>query len=73
MSWEGHEQWAAKLHSETFLLLWTNGYLRYKAVENQALKLSFIKCKMFIFYPIKISQCVQIICTTMVLKAVQNK
>lgn len=49
MSWEGHKQRAAKLHSETFLLLWTNGYIRYKAVENQVLKLPLINCKMFAF------------------------
>lgn len=49
MSWEGHKHWAAKLHSETFLLLWTNGYIRYKVVENQVLKLPLINCKMFAF------------------------
>lgn len=49
MSWEGHKHWAAKLHSETFLLLWTNSYIRYKAVENQVLKLPLINCKMFAF------------------------
>lgn len=49
MSREGRKHWAAKVHCETFLLLWTNGYIRYEAVENQVLKLPLINCKMFAF------------------------